>query len=56
MARKYRHASNIRHLALTVLDLERVPKAGRRGVLALELPAKLMRAMAHVKARRGPPA
>jgi hypothetical protein len=55
MAWRYRHASTIRHLALTVLNLDRVPKAGRRAVLAWELPAKLTRAVAHVKGQQEPP-
>jgi hypothetical protein len=36
----------------TVLNLDMVPKAGRRAVLAWELPAKLTRAVAHVKAQQ----
>ena len=35
MARRYWHTSPIRHLALTVLDLEIVPKAGRRAGRAI---------------------
>jgi hypothetical protein len=56
MGWRYRHASTIRHLALTVPNLDRVPKAGRRVVLLWEHPAKLTRSVAHVKAQQEPPA
>jgi hypothetical protein len=56
MAWRYWHTSTIRHLALTVLNLDRLPKVDRRAVFAWELPAKLTRAVAHVKAQQEPPA